>query len=380
MGRLCHRNDAWGRVAQRGETSRRVPTFRPDLDRIPTYDPGKPIDEVSRELGITDIVKLASNESPLGPFPAVEAVIAAATADLNRYPETTAFFLAEALAAHLGVDFDQVWVGPGSTSILTSVALATLPGGGSAIFADPSFVVYPMATALAGATPLPVPLDGDYRHDPGAMAAAVRDDTRVLFYCNPNNPTGTHSPLAAIEKLVAAVPDRVTIVIDEAYHEYVSADDYGTAIPLALERDNLIVSRTFSKVYGLAGLRVGYAVGNAATMRELKRPQAPFAVTSLAQVAAVEALRHQDEVAQRVVNNALGRDALVAGLRARRIDAIESQTNFVLYRPTGDAAAQAEALLQRGVIVRPMGPWIRVSVGTADENRRFLTTLDEVTP
>lgn len=355
-----------------------MPTFRPDLEAIPTYDPGKPIEEVSRELGIADIVKLASNESPVEAFPEVQAAIAAAVGGVNRYPETSAHYLAEALAEHLDVDFDQIWVGAGSTSILTSVALATVPGGGSAVFADPSFVVYPMSTALAGGIGVAVPLDDAYRHDPDAMAAAVRDDTRVLFYCNPNNPTGTHSRSEDVERLVSLVPERVTVVIDEAYAEYVTAPDYATALPLALERDNVIVSRTFSKVYGLAGLRCGYAVGNADTLHALKRPQAPFAVTSLAQVAALEALRHQDLVAARVKDNAAGREYLAAELREREIFAIDSETNFVLFKPGGDTGSVADALLHLGVIVRPMGPWIRVSVGTAAENGTFMEALDRV--
>ncbi len=175
------------------------------------------------------------------------------------------------------------------------------------------------------------------------------------------------------------MPVDVTVVVDEAYFEYVTAPDHATAIPLALDRDNVVVTRTFSKIYGLAGLRVGYAIGNARTLRDLSRPQAPFAVTSTAQAAATEALRHQDQVAARVKENALGRDQLAAGLRGRGLLAIDSQTNFVLFRPAGDATALGNALLHTGVIVRPMGPWIRVSVGTEAENDRFLSALDEVT-
>ncbi len=355
-----------------------MPTFRPDLDGIITYNPGKPIEEVSRELGIEDIVKLASNESPTEPFPEVQSAIAAATGTIHRYPETTAYYLTRALAAHHGIDPDSVWVGPGSTSLLLSATLATVRPGASVVVASPSFVMYSIAAATAGGDQIAVPLDADHRHDPDAMAAAIRNDTVVLFYCNPNNPTGTHSPAADVARLVDLVPERVLILIDEAYAEYVTAPDYASAIPHALARDNVVVTRTFSKVYGLAGVRIGYAVGRPETLEALRRPQVPFATSTLAQIAAIEALRHPDRVVERVKENAIGRELIATELRARGLIVIDSQTNFVLWRPSGDPAATASALLHQGVIVRPMGPWIRVSVGTERENRRFLDALDIV--
>ena len=355
-----------------------MPTFRPDLDQIPYYDPGKPIEEVARELGIDDIVKLASNESPTEPFPEVQAAIAATTPGIHRYPETTAHYLAEALATHHSVQMDQIWVGPGTTGILVSIAMATTRAGTSAVFADPSFVVYPIGTAMSGGSSIRVALDADHRHDLVAMANAVRDDTVIVYVCNPNNPTGTHARSTDIDRLLESVPDRVLVVVDEAYAEYVTAPDYATAIPHATARDNVVVTRTFSKVYGLAGLRVGYAIGQPDTIGALRRTQVPFATTTLSQVAAIESLRHPDSVASRIKDNAIGRELLTAGLRKRELLAIDSQTNFVLFRPEGDARKFSDALLHEGVIVRPMGPWIRVSVGTDFENRRFLAALDEV--
>ena len=352
-----------------------MPRFRPDLEAIPTYDPGRPLDEVARQLGLDSIADLASNESPVEPLPEVMAAIAAAAARINRYPSTDARELVRDLAGLYDVDPEFVWVAPGSTALLTSVALAATGPGTSVVFADPSFVMYRMAAAIAGATPLPVPLNPQWRLDTDAMIAAVRDDTNVIYYCNPNNPTGTHTPYSDVERLIDSVPDRVTIVIDEAYGEYVTAPDWSSAIPLGVRHDNVLVSRTFSKVYGLAGERVGYAVGHPSLLRALSRPQPPYAVSTLAQVAAVEALRHQDRIAQRVRDTVAGRERIVARLRQLGQFALDSQTNFVLWRPARSAAA-ADALLRRGTLVRTLGPWVRITVGTPEENERCLTGIE----
>jgi len=353
-----------------------VPRFRPDLEAIPTYDPGRPLDEVARQLGLDSIADLASNESPVEPLPEVMAAIATAAARVNRYPSTDARELVRALAGLYDVDPEFVWVAPGSTALLTSVALAATGPGTSVVFADPSFVMYRMATAIAGATPLPVPLDPQWRLDTDAMIAAVRDDTNVIYYCNPNNPTGTHTPHSDVERLIASVPDRVTIVIDEAYGEYVTAPDWSSAIPLGVRHDNVLVSRTFSKVYGLAGERVGYAVGHPSLLRALSRPQPPYAVSTLAQVAAVEALRHQDRIAQRVRATVAGRERIATRLRQLGQFALDSQTNFVLWRPATASSAAADALLRRGTLVRTLEPWVRITVGTPEENERCLAGIE----
>ncbi len=209
------------------------------------------------------------------------------------------------------------------------------------------------------------------------MAAAVRPDTAVVYYSNPNNPTGTHTSENDLRRLIELVPDSVTIVIDEAYAEYADADDYASAIPLTFDHDNVIVSRTFSKVYGLAGVRVGYAIGDPTTIAALRRPQAPFATGALAQVAAIEALKHQDLVARRVKSNASGRAYLVEQLRKLDQVAIDCQTNFILWEPTTDPGSLAARLLTRGVMVRPMGSWIRVTVGTEVENAQAIEVISE---
>lgn len=355
-----------------------MPTFRTDLEGIPTYSPGKPIDEVSRELGILNICKLASNECPTEPFPEVVAAIAAAAPEVNRYPEDSGFYLVNALAERHGVDPDQVWLGAGSTQLLGCIALSAGGPGTSAVYASPSFVMYPIATLVAGAEPIEVPLDDEWRHDLDAMAAAIRSGTTVVYVCNPNNPTGTYRSGADIASFIEAVPPEVLVVIDEAYHHYVTAEDYESALPIAGERDNVIVTRTFSKIYGLAGLRIGYAIGRADTIANLKKTQPPFSASTIGQVAALESLAHDDRMAEHAAANTAGRAQVESGLTERGIEYAPSQSNFIAMKIGGDPKDLSDRLLKEGVIVRPMGTLIRVTVGTEDENRRFLRALDDV--
>ncbi len=355
-----------------------MPTYRPDLGAIPVYTPGKPIDEVARDFGIEEIVKLASNECPVPPFPEVQEAIAAATATLHRYPENSAYRLVAGLAEHYGLPADNFWVSAGSTQVLGTVSLSAGGRGTSIVFAEPSFVMYGIYAIICGSESIRVPLDANHRHDLDGMLAAVRDDTTIVYVCNPNNPTGTHASADEIRRFVDAVPDRVLIVIDEAYAEFATAPDFATAIPLALQRDNVIVTRTFSKAYGLAGLRVGYAVGQPGTISMLRRTQLPFTVTTLGQVAATEALRHQEQLQRRVEDNAAGRTWLTEQLGARGVRVADSQTNFVMLLDDHDPKALAQAFMERGVIIRTLGGMIRVSVGTPAENERFIAVWDEV--
>ncbi len=355
-----------------------MPTFRADLDAIPTYSPGKPIDEVSRDLGIFDICKLASNECPIEPFPEVVAAIAAAASNANRYPEDSGFYLVNALAAELDLDPSQIWLGAGSTQLLGCVALAVGGPGTSAVYATPSFVMYPISTLVSGAEPIEVPLDDDWRHDLDAMLSAIRDDTTVVYVCNPNNPTGTYRSGPDVAAFIEAVPPEVLVVVDEAYHHYVTAPDYETALRPAIERDNVVVTRTFSKIYGLAGLRIGFGIGQTDTLQRLRKTQPPFSANTLAQAAALEALRHDEQVKERREANTAGRNQIEAGLAERGIDYASSQANFIAMRVDGDPKEVSDRLLREGVIVRPMGSLIRVTVGTEDENARFLKALDDI--
>ncbi len=354
-----------------------VPVIRPSLSAIAPYEAGRSVEEVARRLGMDpgEFIKLASNESPLPPFPAVIEAVAAAAAGVNRYPDDGWYDLCHALGERLGVAPDQVIIGGGSSELLRVIALAVGGPGTSAVYAWPTFVVYRMASIIAGAETIEVPLR-EHVHDLEAMLAAIRPDTTVVYLCNPNNPTGTYVSADRVDAFIAQIPPQVLVVVDEAYYEFATAADYASALPAALALPNVVVTRTFSKVYGLAGLRVGYAVGQALTLRNLRRTQAPFTVNTLAQLAATVALGYPEEVALRARSNADERERLERELAMREVEFVPSQANFVYLHqgPTAFSDFMAE-----GVIVRAMSEdWIRVTVGTADENDRFLATLDRL--
>lgn len=295
---------------------------------------------------------------------------------MNRYPDNDCHDLRTAIAASLDVQTDEVWVGAGSSELLRVTALAMGGSGTTAVYAWPSFVVYRLASIVAGAESKEIPLR-DHVHDLDAMLGAIDSSTSVVYVCNPNNPTGTHVSAGAIERFIDAVPGDVLVVMDEAYFEYVTADDYSTAIPLALERPNVVVTRTFSKVYGLAALRVGYAIGQASTLTDLRKAQAPFSVTSVGQVGAVASLSATDEIAGRVAENAAERSRMETACSDLGIEYVPSQANFVYMRLGDSTNRVAEAFIRHGVIVRPFSSgWVRVSVGTASENDRFLAALN----
>jgi histidinol-phosphate aminotransferase len=354
-----------------------VPRFRSDLTAIPAYRPGRPIEEVAHELGLDDIVKLASNECPVPPFPEIEHAIVRAAGEAHRYPESTAVHVRNALALHYALAPENFLVGAGSSQLLSLTTLAAGGPGTTAVFADPSFVMYRIACLVSHTRPVAIPVDVGHCHDVAAMREAITEDTRIVFLCNPNNPTGTHLSAGAVADFIDDVPDDVLIVVDEAYAEYVTAPDYATAIPEAVERDNVVVSRTFSKIYGLSGLRVGYFIGVPSTLEALRRVQPPFSVTSVAQAAAVEALRHQHRVTERAEMNAAGRDWVSDQLKQRGVMPIPSEANFVAVIP-GDAATVEREMLARGVIVRRLGPLIRITVGTEPENTRLIEAWDDI--
>jgi histidinol-phosphate aminotransferase len=356
------------------------PRFRTDLDAIQGYRPGRSIGSVAVEFGLDHISKLASNENPEPPFPEVRAAIAGHLDGLNRYPDNARPDLTAALAAHLDVPEDRIWCGGASNELTLITALSMGGPETSSVYAWPSFSLYRIASQAIFTTSVEVPLDADHRHDLDGMLSALRDDTTVIYVCNPNNPTSTHVSGEALESFILQVPDDVLVVVDEAYHEYATADDYRSMLPLAVERDNVLVTRTFSKIYSLAGLRVGYAVTAPDNIAELRRIQLPFSVSNLAEVAAVEALRYPDRVAQRQHLNRQGVEFLTDGLRTRGFFVANSQTNFV-YADFGDRGDEINTgLLERGVIVRPVVPagWLRINTGTTDDMERFFTALDEV--
>lgn len=356
-----------------------MPRYRPDLAEIAPYEPGLPIEEVARRHGLdpASIVKLASNESPYGPFPeAVEAMVGAA-AHSNRYPDNEGHELREALAKHLGVEPAALWLGGGSSDLLRTIALAVGGPGTSAVYAWPSFVIYRLGAMWAMSRRVEVPLDAEHRHDLDALSAAVDEDTSLVFVCNPNNPSGTHLATDEVVDFVGSLPESVMVVVDEAYFEFVTAADYRTMVHLAAERPNLVVTRTFSKVYALASLRVGYAAAHPATIAELRRAQAPFTVTQMGQAAAVASLAAPAEVAARVERNARGRRLLLDAIADRQIPHADSQANFVWFRSaSGDPQTD---YTRAGVIIRAFdGSWVRVTVGTDEENKRFLEALHRI--
>ncbi len=348
--------------------------INPLVAEVIPYVGGRPIEEVAREFGIEEVIKLASNECPVPPFPEVSAVIAELSSKVNRYPDSNCYLLTKAASKAFSIPEENLWFGAGSSGLLREIANSVGGEGTSAVFAEPAFAMYKIISWMAGARPIAVPVDQEHHHDFDAMLSEIDETTTVVYVCNPNNPTGTMANRDAVDAFISAVPSNVLVVVDEAYNEF--ADDFRSAIPHALERDNVVVLRTFSKIYGLAGLRIGYAVGKAGVLTALRKSQAPFTVTQLAQDAAVEALRHPDRVEERRVANASGRAFITRRLEEAGLEVADSQTNFVYFHLGDQQAPINQALLEQGVIVRMFGGgWARISVGTEDENRRALQLL-----
>jgi histidinol-phosphate aminotransferase len=354
---------------------------------IAPYQPGKPITEVAREFGIDQgsIVKLASNENPRGVSPKALAAIAAVLPDLARYPD--GFELTQALSERLGVPMQQIVLGNGSNDVIELAGMAFLAPGCSAVYSQHAFAVYPLATQARGAQSIVVPAK-NFGHDLEAMLAAIRPDTHVVFIANPNNPTGTMLTAAELESFLRRAPKNVVIVLDEAYNEYLDPALRCPSIAWLASFPNLIVTRTFSKVYGLAGLRVGYAVCHPEVAALLNRVRQPFNVNNLAIVAAVAALADQDFLRDSFELNVAGMKQLLDGCRRLGISWIPSYANFVTVEiPRAGKQSQAGAafqkLLRQGVIVRPLANYgmpdhLRVTVGLARENARFLEALEAV--
>ncbi len=349
---------------------------------IAPYQAGKPIEELAREFGLdpTAIVKLASNENPLGMPDTARKAMVAAMEDLGRYPDSNGFALKAALAAKFGVPLDWITLGNGSNDILELAAAAVLAPGRSCVYAQHSFAVYALATQARGARAIVVPARA-LGHDLEAMAAAVAEDTALIYVANPNNPTGTYLPAAAIESFVQRVPSRVVIVLDEAYNEYLRPELRTDSVAWVRRHPNLLVSRTFSKAFGLAGLRVGYGIAQPALTDLLNRVRQPFNLNSAAQAAAVAALADEDFLARSYALNLSGLQQLTQAFEALNLEYVPSYGNFVLVK-VGPAARVYQELLKRGVIVRPVAnyqlpEWLRVSIGLPGENRRFLDALPD---
>jgi histidinol-phosphate aminotransferase len=355
------------------------PRIRPDLDRIQPYRPGRSITEVAATYSLDDVVKLASNESAEPPWPEVQQAIAAAVGEANRYPDNSRPEITAALADHVGVAPEAIWCGGASNELTFITALCMGGPGTSSVYGWPSFSLYRIGSRAAFTDDFAVPLTADHRHDLDAMARAIRSDTTMVYVCNPNNPTSTHVSGASLRGFIDSLPETTLVLVDEAYAEYAVADDFESMIPLAASRPNVMVTRTFSKVYGLAGLRIGYAVTSPSTIDQFRRVQLPFSVSRIAEVAAVEALAHQDRVAARVQATRVEIERLTAFLVGMDIEVAASQANFV-YASFGEAAPSiVEALLRRGLIVRPVAPegFLRITAGTPDQNDLLMEALEE---
>ena len=350
----------------------------PDIAAITPYSPGKPIEELERELGITGSIKLASNENPRGPSPKALAVLNEAAKTLNRYPDGGGHYLRRALADRWKVSPDQIILGNGSDEVITLLTKAFLEPGDEAVMAEPSFVVYKIDVMAAHAKPVMVPLK-DFRHDLPAMARAVNKKTRLVFLCNPNNPTGTYVTAAEVAAFMQAIPPDVIVVFDEAYYEYVTAADYPDTLAILKAGRNIVLLRTFSKIYGLAGLRIGYGLTTPEIVQHLNRIRPPFNTNSLAQKAALAALSDEEHVRESRRVNTEGLGILAERLTALGLRVVPSQANFLYFDAKRDGKALFEALLRQGVIVRHLGgTFLRVTIGLPQENDRFITALRAV--
>lgn len=356
------------------------------VTRLRPYVPGKPIDEVKRELGLPDdftIYKLASNENVLGPSPKALEAMRGAGPDIWLYPDDTCFNLKNELAKFWGVSSDHFIIGNGSDEIIHFLSLALLDVGDEVIFGDPSFVQYKSAAMLADCAYHAVPLTADYRHDLRAMRAAVNENTKLIFIANPNNPTGTVVTREEMEELLADLPPRVVVVLDQAYYEYVEDAQSPEGLDFVREGHNVVLLHTFSKAYALAGLRVGYGLARPELIAYLQQVRGPFNVNSLAQVAAIASLNDAEQVKSAQTLNQAGKAQFYAAFDAMGLNYIPTEANFVLVNCERQSSQVFTELLRHGVIVRTGDPfgmptWLRVTIGTREMNERFTSALRQI--
>jgi histidinol-phosphate aminotransferase len=357
--------------------------FRRAIAELVPYEPGKPVEEVQRELGLARVVKLASNEGPYPPFPAALEAIERAARGLNRYPDGGVYELRRALAERHGVAFEEVVVGSGADGVIDLLSQATLEAGDEIVCGWPSFPSYVLDAAKLGATARKVPLR-EHRYDLDAILDGVGPRTKLVYVCHPNNPTGTANDRAELLDFVSRVPPHALVVVDQAYFEYVDDPEYVDAVEECFrDSDRVVVLRTFSKIYGLAGLRVGYGIAPADVVAATSKVRRAFDVDAIAQAAAVASLGDEEELGRRRTANAAGRDELASVLRAHGLEPAGPAVGNFLFVEVGDGAAMFERLLREGVIVRPLQGFgapeaIRVTVGTPDEIEFFSASLGHV--
>lgn len=352
------------------------------LDQIRPYEPGKPIEEVKAEYGLTRIIKLASNENPLGPSPKAVAAISQALGELHLYPDANSTALKADLAARFNLSTDQIAVGNGSDELIKRLAETFLTAEDEIVVAKPTFSEYRFAAQLMGATTREVPCR-DGLHDLAGMREAIGPKTKMVFICNPNNPTGTYVPGELIADFISQLPRDLLVIFDEAYAEYVTASDYASGLSLLPEYPNVVVLRTFSKIYGLAALRIGYAMASPEIIGLLEKAREPFNVNRLAQIAARAALSDIEFLERSRQSNNAGIEQLLAGFARFDWEPVPTQTNFILVDTKRDARELFKQLLAQGVIIRPadifgLPTYIRVTVGTEEENALFLQAVAKI--
>ncbi len=346
---------------------------------IKPYVPGKPIEELERELGIEKSIKLASNENPAGPSPLAVSALRKGINDLNRYPDGNCHYLREALSEKLKVMPEEIIFGNGSNEIIELAVRTFLNPGDEAIMAYPSFVVYSTIVQAVNGRGITVPLK-EWRHDLDAMASEITDKTRIVFIANPNNPTGTINTKAEMDSFMKQIPGDLLVIVDEAYFEYVSSLDYPESLQYLGEGRDMLILRTFSKIYGLAGLRIGYGISNAGLVSGMEKVRQPFNVNSLAQMAALAALDDKGHVEKSREINERGKEYLYTEFRSMGINYLPTEANFIYLTFDEEIAVRLyNGLLKEGVIVRPMGPCgMRITIGLPEENERLTEALRTV--
>ncbi len=357
--------------------------YRIVMEDLTPYKPGKPISEVQRELGLEKVIKLASNENPLGSSPKAKAAVMEYAKNMALYPDGNSADLKEALAAKLGISPAMLMLGAGSDEIVAYIAQVFVEAGDNTIMGFPTFPRYETVTRIMGGTPVELPLTGDYGLDLDAFIKNINTKTKIIWLCNPNNPTGTMISAEEQRHFLSQVPKDIMVILDEAYYEYARGGDYPESLSLLDEFDNLIILRTFSKAYGLAGLRVGYAISSERTINYLNRVRAPFNVTAAAQAGALAALLDEDFIQASLDNNEKGKKYLYEAFASMDLPYIPTFGNFIMVRIQKDSLQVFIELLKKGVIIRTgdifkMNDWIRVTVGTPEENALFIKALNEV--
>jgi len=349
------------------------------IKTISPYVPGKPIEELERELGISGSIKLASNENPAGPSPHAIKALRKGLLDLNRYPDGSCHYLRQALSEKLRVKDEEIIFGNGSNEIIELAVRTFLVPGDEAVMAHPSFVVYSTIVRAVQGKNIIVPLK-EWRHDLQEMASRITNQTKIVFIANPNNPTGTINTKAEMHAFMEKIPPGVLVVVDEAYYEYVNDPAYADSISYFRKGRDILILRTFSKIYGLAGLRIGYGIAGSEIIDAMNRVRQPFNINSLAQKAAVAALEDEKHIARTKRLNEKGKKYLYRELDSMKIEYITTDANFIFIHLKDESAVQLyESLLRKGVIIRPMGnKAIRVTIGLPEENKRFIETMKAV--